>query len=403
MTDQSTAAHDSQGAAWPRSIGVYADLVYSRGREGLYSDMAFGEYIAALADRVERVTVFGRLDAERFGGDHLMGDRVEFVEFPFYRRVSDLAGVYRSLPGARRAFRATARELDAAWVFGPHPVSLALVREARRSGLPVMLGVRQDQPRYMRARLSGPRWLVGVPFFQYLELRWRRLARRLPTIVAGDDLVRIYGGGAKIRATAFSLVRASDLPSTPPEDRDGRFEIVSVGRLDPEKNPLLLAAIADALRRSDPDLVFRLRVVGDGPLAGALADEVRRLGLEEVVELAGYVPFGEKLDEIYRSSDLFLHVSHTEGLPQVLIEAMAAALPVVGTAVGGVPALLEPAGMPLVAPDDAAAAAGQVASLAGDRPRCRALALAALAAARDLTLERQQDAVLSFFRQETGR
>lgn len=401
--DQSTAAHDLQGAAWPRSIGVYADLVFSRGRGGLYSDMAFGEYIAALAERVERVVVFGRLDAGRFGGEHLLGETVEFVEFPYYPKVSDVAGVYRSLPGARRAFRSAARELDAVWVFGPHPVSLALVRAARRSGLPVLLGVRQDQPRYMRARLSGLRWLMGVPFFHYLELRWRRLARRLPTVVAGDELARIYGGGPNIRATAFSLVRAADLPAAPPDRGTGRFEIVSVGRLDPEKNPLLLAAIADSLRRAAPDLDFRLRVVGDGPLAADLAGEIERLGLGDFVELTGYVPFGDQLDAIYRSSDLFLHVSHTEGLPQVLIEAMAAGLPVVGTAVGGVPALLEPAGMPLVAPDDAADATEQVALLAADRSRRHELALAALAAARDLTLERQQEAVLVFFREEAGR
>ncbi len=407
-----TAASASQGRSrpdWPRSLGVYSDLVYSRGPGGLYSDMAFGEYIAALAERVERVVVFGRLHPEREGGEHLLGSAVEFVELPYYERVADLAGLYRSLPGARRAFARVVPGLDAVWAFGPHPVARALVRAARHAGVQAMLGVRQDQPRYMRARLRGLRWLVGLPFFQYQELCWRRLARRLPTVVAGDDLMRIYGDGWNVRSTAFSLVREADLAARP-HDRpaagasDGApFEIVTVGRLDPEKNPLLLAEIAVQLRELRPQLRFRIRVVGDGPLAGELSEAVRRHELDGQVELVGYVPYGPQLRAISEASDVFLHVSHTEGLPQTVVEALAAALPVVGTAVGGVPALLAPAGMPLVPPNDAAAAATALAVLADDSAHRHELALGALAHARDLTVEHQQADVIDFLRQAAGR
>lgn len=386
---------------WPSSLGVYSDLIFSRGPGGLYANMAFGEYLAALTERVERVVLFGRLDAARDGGEHLLGERVEFVELPFYESVADLPRVYRSIPAAKAAFAAAASELDAAWIFGPHPVSLALAGEARRRGLQVLLGVRQDQPRYMRARLHGARRVLGLPFFDHLERRWRKLAKTLPTVVAGDDLARKYGGGSTVAATAFSLVRESDIRTVPCARRlnpGERLEIVSVGRLDPEKNPLLLAAIADQLRRLDPGLSFRLRIVGDGPLAGALSGELARLGLDEVVELTGYVPYGDALLAIYESADVFLHVSHTEGLPQVLIEAMAVGLPIVGTAVGGVPALLEPAGAPLVPPANATAAAAVLARVAADDERRIELGRAELARAHELTLERQQTDLLAFFR-----
>ncbi len=393
------------GVSWPRSLGVYADLVYSRGAGGLYANMAFGEYVAALAERVERVVVFGRLDLGRDGGEHLLGERVEFVEFPYYASVAHLPAVYRSIPAAKASFADAARGLDALWVFGPHPVSLALVRAARRRGLPVLLGVRQDQPRYMRARLAGVRRLLAPLFFGHLERRWRRIARELPTVVAGDELARLYGGGATVRSTAFTLVRDADMPTEPavrPIGPGARLEIVAVGRLDREKNPLLLALIAGELRRRDPGTRFRLRVVGDGPLAGELSAEVERLGLGDCVKLTGYVPFGPELQAIYESSDVFLHVSHTEGLPQVLIEALAAGLPIVGTAVGGVPALLEPTGAPLVPPDDAGAAAAALVKLAADRERRLALAVAGLARARAFTVERQQAGVLDFFAARSG-
>lgn len=387
-------------AKWPRTLGVYADLVYSRGPDGLYADMAFGEYLAALAERVERVVVFGRLNAQRDGGEHRLGHDVAFVELPYYASVAELPAVYKSLPAARRRLAAVAGELDLLWVFGPHPVSLALLREARRRGVPTALGVRQDQPRYMRARLSGLRRLIGLPFFAYLEWSYRRRARRMPTVVAGDELAALYGGGPTVLSTAFTLVRDGSVVSEPQVRAAAEakpFEIVSVGRLDPEKNPLLLVATAAQLRDAEPELDFRLRVVGDGPLAGALREEIDRLGLDAVVELCGYVPFGPELDAIYAASDLFLHISHTEGLPQVLIEAMAAGLPIVATAVGGVPALVEPAGVPLVEPGDAAAAAGAVSEMLQDDARRAELAWAGARRAAELTIEHQQAAVLEFF------
>ena len=69
--------------------------------------------------------------------------------------------------------------------------------------------------------------------------------------------------------------------------------------------------------------------------------------------------------DLYRSSHAFLHVSWTEGLPQTLFEAFAAGLPVVATAVGGVPAAVGDAAL-LVEPGDADPPAAELLRLAGD-------------------------------------
>ena len=95
---------------------------------------------------------------------------------------------------------------------------------------------------------------------------------------------------------------------------------------------------------------WRLRICGEGHLEGELEAKLAELGVGERAELLGYVPFGEQLDRVYRSSHVLLHVSWTEGLPQILLEGFAAATPVVATDVGGVrdavgdAALLIPAG-----------------------------------------------------------
>ena len=77
------------------------------------------------------------------------------------------------------------------------------------------------------------------------------------------------------------------------------------------------------------------------------------------------MPVNEGLLELYDRSHVLLHVSHTEGVPQVLLEAFARRLPVVATAVGGVPYLVEGCGL-LVAPRDAPAAVRALSQMIGD-------------------------------------
>src|SRR5581483_2467935 len=118
------------------------------------------------------------------------------------------------------------------------------------------------------------------------------------------------------------------------------------------------------------------------------------LGLTDACDLRGYVPLDGGLLELYRASHAFLHVSRTEGLPQVLIEAYASGLPSVATAVGGVRGLGDCS--LLVPPDDAVAAAGAVQRLIDDRALRERLVAAGLRRARRSTLEAQASEVARF-------
>jgi glycosyltransferase involved in cell wall biosynthesis len=140
------------------------------------------------------------------------------------------------------------------------------------------------------------------------------------------------------------------------------------------------------LRRRDPR--WRLRVCGEGDLAGALRDRLAELGVAEHAELVGYVPMGEQLFELYRSSHVLLHVSWTEGFPQVLVEAFACGLPIVATDVGGVRAGVGDAAL-LIPAGDAGAAADALSLIAGDGDLRARLTEAGLLRARELTLESQ--------------
>jgi glycosyltransferase involved in cell wall biosynthesis len=229
-----------------------------------------------------------------------------------------------------------------------------------------------------------------------IELAFRAVGRGAPAVVLGDELERRYTAGRPVLNTGFSLVPAREVVS--PEaaltkDWSGELRVLSVGRLDPEKNPLLLREVIARLRARDPR--WRLTVAGDGPLR----PELGRPG----IELLGHVPNGPELWELYRNSHALLHVSLTEGLPQVLLEAMAAGLPIVATDVGGVSGALGGGtrGL-LVPPGDADAAAAALDRLASDAHLRRWFALEGIAHARRHTLERQLDGLAAFVRQAAG-
>lgn len=133
----------------------------------------------------------------------------------------------------------------------------------------------------------------------------------------------------------------------------GNITIGTVARLDPIKGiDILLKAFGDVLDRK-PELRNRLRlsVVGDGPMFSALDHIIRRDDLGQSVELQG---MRDDIPEVLRGIDIFVLASMNEGISNTILEAMASALPIVATRVGGnselivdgVTGKLVPAGVP---------------------------------------------------------
>lgn len=380
-------------------VGVYSDMVFRRDGAGLSTDKAFIRLVNELAPCVGELVLFGRLDPEPGRSPYAVReDHLRFAALPYYPRVTNLAPLVSSLPRSARAFSVQLESLDVVLVFGPHPVALAFALLARRAGVPLVLGVRHDYPEYVRHRLPGRGWGWAVPAARGFDLAFRRLARTAPAVVIGPELASRYTGGAEVLETGVSLVPAREVV-TPDRalarDWSGELRCLSVGRLASEKNPLLLVETLAALRRLDPR--WRLVIAGDGPLRGAVEAAVAQQGLADVVAFMGEVANGPRLWELYRSSHALLHISLTEGLPQVLIEAQAAGLPVVATDVGGVGAVIgQGARGLLVPPRNADAPAHALDRLARDPDLRRRLVLAGLAHARRETLEAQLDQLTDF-------
>ncbi|MEA2353754.1 MAG: hypothetical protein QOJ14_2168 [Thermoleophilaceae bacterium] len=379
-------------------LAVYTDYVYRREGDAVYAERAFALFLAALAEHVDRLVIVGRLDPRSGASHYRLPDAVEFVALPHY---SSLVNVRESVPAMVRSlgrFWRVLRDVDAAWLLGPYALSVLFAWLTALRGRRVALGVRQDLPRYVRSRHPGRRWVHLAA--DALEWTYRTLARRWRVVVVGPELARNYGRARSLLPITVSLVPESGIATdaeAAARSYDGELVALSVGRLEREKNPLLLADVLARLRQLDPR--WRLVVAGEGPLEGALRDRLRELGVEEAADVRGYVPIDGGLPELYRSSHAFLHISWTEGLPQVLFEAFAAGLPVVATEVGGVPAAAGDAAL-LVPPGDAERPALELARLGGDAELRARLVGAGLRRVREHTLEAESRRVAEFLAAE---
>lgn len=110
--------------------------------------------------------------------------------------------------------------------------------------------------------------------------------------------------------------------------------VLAVGRLSREKGHVDLIEAAARLRRHHPDLPLRVVLVGEGPERAVIQARVAAQGLDGAVVLCGHQA---DVTPFYALATVVALPSHSEGSPNVLLEAMAAGIPVVATAVGGVP------------------------------------------------------------------
>ena len=208
---------------------------------------------------------------------------------------------------------------------------LDLLRAARHCGVPNLATIHLTQSaRYLRAKLAAPRDFVS-----------RRALRRYPGLLVTvlenrqRDLAGFLGDSPRLRmipngVPLFDLThRASGRASKRAElgfaATDQLF--IAVGRMVPQKRPLVFLEKAEQILRTLPEAKFLW--VGDGGLSGEWDARVAAKGLGQRIRR---LPWHNDVQSLLLAADVFLHVAEFEGLPLAILEAMSAALPCAITA-----------------------------------------------------------------------
>ena len=236
-----------------------------------------------------------------------------------------------------------------------------------------------------------------------LIYRWadRLMAPLTTTTVCVSERERSAGVAARTCRARDTVVipTAVDAGAAPRARRAGSPpRVITVGRLAAPKDTVTLVR---ALARV-PGRPFRATIVGDGPDRPAVEAEIRAAGLDGVVALAG-----ERRDvpQLLADADVFALSSRSEGAPISVLEAMAAGLPVVASAVGGVPEIVAHGATGLlVPPGDAAALAAALEQLLADPALRRRLGEAGQERVRErFDLAELRRAHVELYARELGR
>jgi glycosyltransferase involved in cell wall biosynthesis len=267
----------------------------------------------------------------------------------------------------RKTFRRLVREFAPELIYAPwaYPDGWAAVRLGREKGLPVvikvvgsdflMLSTHPEKQHGTLEALRGADAIVAVS---------RDLANRMAAHgIDAQKISIVYDG---VDTTLFR-------PGSKSEARarlgmpDGLPTLLFVGNLVPVKAiDNLIDACALLANRG---LQFHCLLVGEGPLRHRLEQQARRRGLAERIRFVGPVA-NDLLPDWYRAADVLVLPSHSEGVPNVLLEAAACGTPFVASRVGGIPEIAHLGVCRLVPPASPDLLADSVASiLEGPRDR----------------------------------
>ncbi len=267
----------------------------------------------------------------------------------FWRPGELLRWTRRAWRLARELTRRTPYDLCHCWAGWPP----GLLGYALRGRLPYLVSLRgSDVPGYNR-RL----WLLDPVLFRRIS---RRVWREAAAVVAVSEELRRLALRTSPALRARVIPNAVDVDRFACGDPPDRFTVLFVGRLIPRKGVDDLVDAFPAIVRRLPEA--RLVVVGEGPLKAALEARARRTGVEGFVDFLGSVA-NEALPPIYRAASVLVLPSRREGMPNVLLEAMASGLPVITTPAAA--EVLDGNGL-VVEPGDASGIADAVLRYAAD-------------------------------------
>lgn len=222
-------------------------------------------------------------------------------------------------------------------------------------------------------------------------------------IAIGDDGARVLMEDVGIPKRKLEIIRAGvDVGSFSESREEARAALgldpsarvaAIVARLFPEKNHILLlrafAEVAGKIARA------RLLIVGEGSEREAIQEEIKRLGLSGRVELMGV---RRDVARILAASDVFALSSDREGLPIAVLEAMAAARPVVATSVGDLPSVVRDGETGrVVPPGDPSAFAEALAEVLGDASRAEEMGARGRRLVQDFSLRAMIDKYESLY------
>jgi glycosyltransferase involved in cell wall biosynthesis len=390
-------------------LGVVYHMPIWRDADGRLRETegSFARYIDSLAPSFDEISLCVPSPSARVGaGTAIRAANVTFAPLPAF---DGPAQFFPQLPRMLPRLMSWVRGIDVLHCRIPSPAAPFAFAFAAAAGKPAFNLVVGD----LRALLPslpyrGLKKLVWRAYTEFEEAAIQWMAGRALTFANGGALTAKHSrAGRAVHETTTTTIRANDIATRTDTCLGRPVRVLTVSRIDPRKGLRVLPAVVGRLAALGIDTT--LDIVGPAvgrpgevERAAILADAASRR-VDTRLAIRGALPLDDLLP-MYRNYDLFvLPTLPGEGIPRVLLEAMASGVPVVTTRVSGIPSLIthEMNGL-LVEQATAGAIADALARLVRDTPLRQHLIACGYQTARGLTLESQAARMMAVVSRELG-
>jgi phosphatidylinositol alpha-1,6-mannosyltransferase len=368
---------------------------------------SFARYVDSLAPFFKEVVLSVPVyDTPPASGSRVKASNVRLSPLPFFPGPRQF---YPRLPSMLPRLRAWVEQCDVVHLRVPTPAAIFAFRLARARRKPTFLLVVGDYVALLpHLPYRGVKKLLFGAYVGFEERALRHMTRRALTFVNGAALREKHErDGGRVFETKTTTLGLDDIASRADTCSGARIRLLTVSRIDPRKGlrvlPDAVARLVAAGRDVSLDLIGpTIGLIGDQE-ADAIRDETVRLGVADRVTLRGPLAL-DRLMSLYREYDIFvLPTRPGEGIPRVLLEAMAAGLPIVTTRVSGISSLITDHENGLLNGGSAAEVAADVEQLVSTPALRQHVIREGYATARAHTLERQAAEMMRIVQRELGQ
>lgn len=380
------------------NLGFYYHTPIVKKEEGLYIPSFLGIFIDSLAIEVNQLTlIMHEGTAENYpGADYeLKGKNIKFANLGYKK-----SAWHRSFFPSN-TFKNTETKINCDCIIVRSPTPLATSFTKYFSKQPVFFMVVGDY-------LEGADHLRSSTFrdriiFRYLKIFDRQFVkaiRKSKILVNSPALFKKYDSIAvNVSLIYTTTIFSNDIKKIEKEiDKSKEINLLFTGRIDPAKGLFELVEATAALNKKYERVI--LNIVGwedrqEKPVEGKLNQVAEKLEIKENVIFHGRKKVGHELFSYYQNADVYVLPSYHEGFPRTIWEAMANGLPVVATAVGGIPEFLESGkNCLLIPPRNVESIVDKVEDLIENPERRKRIVTGAYERVAEVTLEKQTNKIV---------